>query len=334
MSRTGSSRLACVLAASLTLVVVAGPVAADDAGAARGAAAAAAAARHVTPPALDDVEHMCALLTGCEHLPLPSGLVPPDFAGCVRSVYASLASGSAVTYSLTLRECGLRASSCAELRTCALRGARVDICTGRGKSGPVDMCDGAGRAITCVNERVAAVRDCPRGGEQCVVLGGHATCALGACETDAPPACSRSGTRILECRKGKLVSLDCGAFGLRCDSSPTGPRCATEGAACTEGATRCDGAMSIVCWHGHEVRIDCAASGLACGGTGEAVGGCTAPDPARAGGGASCDPASPPRCDGATLKWCAWGTPRSYLCKSLGLPRCVSDDKGAARCAG
>jgi hypothetical protein len=316
----------------LALVVLAAPGAADDA--APRPAPAPRAGPSVTPPALDDVEHMCALVTGCERLPLPQGLVPSDFAGCVRSVYGALASGSAVAYSLTLRECGLRASSCHELRACALRGARPDICAGRGKDGPVDMCDGDGRAITCLGERVAAVRDCPRGGEQCAVVGGHAACTLGPCEADAPAACSRSGTRILECRKRKLVSLDCGAFALRCDSSPAGPRCATQGAACTEGASRCEGDAAISCWHGHEVRVECGAGGLSCGGSGAAVGACTVAPVAAPPAEGSCDPDSAPRCDGATLRWCAWGSPRSYLCKSMGLSRCVSDAKGGARCAG
>lgn len=297
----------------------------------------APAGAHVMPADLEDVEHMCALLTSCERLPLPTGLVPKDFVGCTRALYAELASAAAVSFSLTLRDCGLRASSCGELRTCALRGARGDVCTGRGKAGPVDMCDGDGRAITCNNERVTLVRDCPRGGEQCIVREGHAVCALGACEQDGAPACSPSGTRVLECKKGKLLSLDCGAFGLRCAPSSEGPRCATQAGSCNEGTTRCEGAMAVACWHGHEVRIDCSARGLACGAGTSAldagggiispIGVCAAVTPAKG----ACDPAAPPRCDGATLRWCAWGQPRGYLCKSVGLSRCIADDKGA-RC--
>jgi hypothetical protein len=167
---------------------------------------------------------------------------------------------------------------------------------------------------------------------------GHALCALGTCEKDAAPACSPSGTRVLECKKGKLLSHDCGAFGLKCSPSAEGPRCATAGAACAEGATRCEGAQAVACWHGHEVRIDCAARGLACGAGTAAldaggaavspVGACAVIAPAAG----ACDPAAPPRCDGATLRWCAWGQPRAYLCKSVGLQRCVADERGA-RCA-
>lgn len=292
----------------------------------------------VSPPHLEDVEHMCALLTGCDKLPLPPGLVPRDFATCVQTLYGELTSSAAVTFSLTLRECGLRASSCGELRSCALRGAKPEVCAGRGKQGPVDVCDGAGRAVTCVDERISTVRDCPRGGEQCAIRDGKASCTLGPCEADAPASCSPSGTRILECKKGKLVSLDCAAFGLKCVASTNGPRCATSAAACVPGPPRCEGNVAIGCHEGHEVRVDCGATGLVCGGSGASIGICTSPPSAasqsgaRDGGAEACT-STGSKCDGATIRWCAWGKPRSYLCKSMGLSRCVADDKGA-RCGG
>jgi hypothetical protein len=334
-------RFKALIAAGATIVAVAGTSAADDAGVPQ----TAPTAKNVLPADLEDVEHMCALLTACDRLPLPAGLVPRDFVSCTRALYSELASAAAVSFSLTLRECGLRASSCGELRSCAMRGAKPDVCTGRGKTGPVDLCDGDGRAITCNNERVTLVRDCPRGGEQCVVSDGHAVCALGSCEKDSAPSCSPSGTRVLECKKGKLLSLDCAAFGLRCSASGDGPKCATQSASCQEGTTRCEGPSAVGCFHGHEVRVDCGARGLACSaGTGvlesglgasSAVGACAVlATPSRADGGASstCDSSAAPRCEGATLRWCAWGRPRAYLCKSVGLQRCVTDEKGA-RCA-
>ena len=286
----------------------------------------------VQPADLEDVEHMCVLLTSCERLPLPSGIVPKDFASCTRSLYAELASAAAASFSLTLRECGLRASSCFELRACALRGAKPAVCAGRGKAGPVDMCDADGRAITCTDERVTLVRDCPRGGEQCAVRDGQAVCALGPCApggADAGgPSCSASGTRILQCEKGKLVSVDCAAFGLKCASEASGAACAPATAACNRDSKRCEGNVAVECLHGHEVRVDCGASGLQCAGPGTPVGACVAPAPASG----ACDSASPSRCDGASIKYCASGRPRSYLCKSLAFTRCVVEGKGA-RCA-
>lgn len=299
-----------------------------------GAPASSAANGHVVPADLDDVEHMCALLTGCASLPLPSGIVPRDFAGCVKTMFEELASPGAVGSSLLIRECGLKASSCGALRTCAMRGAKPDICAGRAKNGSVDLCDADGRAITCANEHVAMVRDCPRAGEQCVVQNGKASCALGPCEKESAPACSPSGTRVLECKKGKLLSLDCSTFGLRCVSSGDGPQCATSAPTCAMGSSRCEANdVAVGCWHGHEVRVDCGKAGLTCGASGgvgsSSVGSCVTKPPAEG----ACDPSSVPRCDGATLKWCAWGKPRSYLCKSMGLSKCVTDDKGS-RCAG
>lgn len=282
----------------------------------------------VVPPDLDDVEHMCALLTGCDRLPLPQGMIPRDFVACVRQMSDEMASPAAVQFSLTLRECGLGASSCTELRACALRGARADACAGRGRQGPVSHCDADGRAITCDKEQVQAVRDCPRGGEQCAIKDGQAVCTLGTCETDTPRACSASGTKILQCDKGKLLSLDCGALGLRCETTADGPGCATTSAACSGAAKKCDGNAAVTCHNGHEVRVECASGGLVCGGgsASVAVGACATS------AASTCDPAAGARCDGAILKYCAAGRPRGYFCKSLGLARCVADARGA-RCA-
>jgi hypothetical protein len=284
---------------------------------------------HVAPADVEDVEHMCALLTGCANLPLPTGIVPRDFAGCVRTMMEELASPGAVGSSLLIRECGLKASSCGALRTCAMRGAKPDVCAGRAKNSSLDLCDPDGRAITCTNEHVAMVRDCPRAGEQCVVQSGKATCALGGCEKESAPACSPSGTRVLECKKGKLHSLDCSTFGLKCVSSGDGPQCATSAPTCASGSSRCEANdVAVGCWHGHEVYVDCGKAGMTCSSS-PTLGACTMKPPAEG----SCDPSSAARCDGATLKWCAWGKPRSYLCKSMGLSKCVTDDKGS-RCAG
>ena len=296
----------------------------------------------VRPPVLDDIEQMCALFVSCDGIPVPSGMIPQDYPKCVRAMSEELAKPSGVAFSLTIRECGLRANTCGELRTCALRGAKPDACTGRGGQGVAGFCDVDGRALSCFKDKVLAVRDCPRGGEQCVVRAGEAQCALGPCPAEisegAAPACSGSGTRILRCEKGKLVSLDCAAFGLKCVVDGGAAACAPDTAACAAGAARCEGNVAVGCHHGREVRVDCAAGGLVCGGPGAAVGACAAPahdkndkndknDKREA-----CDGAAPARCEGATLKYCAAGRARSYPCKAVGFNRCVSDAKGA-RCA-
>lgn len=287
----------------------------------------------VGPPDLDDVEHMCALLMSCDRLPIPPGNIPPDFQGCVKHFTEEMTSASAVTFPLTLRECGLQANSCASLRTCALHGADAGSCNGRGKSGAAGFCDVDGRAITCFHEQMVAVRDCTRGGEQCVIAGGEAKCTLGPCpgtiKDGDKPQCSASGTHRLTCDKGKLLSTDCAVFGLKCTTGADGAAaCATASPACTTGAKRCDGTTAVGCFNGHEVRIDCAAAGLTCvPGTGSSpVGACSQPAPPAG----ACDPNDKPRCDGASVKYCFNGKPRSYFCKALGFNRC---DPKTVRCA-
>jgi hypothetical protein len=280
----------------------------------------------VVPPDLGDLEHMCALLTSCDKLPIPPSLVPQDFSACVVKMASELASPSAVGFSLLMRECGLQSNSCAALRSCALRGADPDTCSGRGKQGVVGFCDVDGRALACWHEQVLAVRDCPRGGEQCIVVDGQATCTLGACpaaitEGDRP-RCSASGRHLLHCEKGKLASLDCEAFGLKCAPGADGAAaCATTGPACAPASKRCDGSTAVGCYDGHEVRVDCSAAGMTCASTAgnTPVGACfaRAPSPADA-----CDLGDHGRCDGANVKYCYAGTARVYPCKALGFNRC------------
>jgi hypothetical protein len=289
----------------------------------------------VAPPDLDDVEHMCALLTSCERLPIPPNLIPTDFAACVRHFTNEMTSAAAINFSLTMRECGLQASSCSSLRSCALHGADPDSCSGRGKSNVVGFCDVSGRAITCWHEQPLAVRDCQRGGEQCVVAAGEAKCTLGPCPASIKdgdrPQCSASGTHKLQCEKGKLMSLDCAAFGLQCATAADGTvGCATTAAACAGTAKRCDGTTAVECVNGHEVHVDCAGAGLGCSAApgSTPVGACTAAPPPTG----ACDPNEKARCDGANVRYCYAGRPRSYFCKALGFNRC-DGSKGGVRCA-
>ncbi|MGH7439468.1 MAG: hypothetical protein ACRENE_27585 [Polyangiaceae bacterium] len=292
------------------------------------------------PPDLSDVEHMCALLTACEKLPVPPSLVAPDFAGCVAKMSAELASPSALGFSLLMRECGLQSSSCAALKSCALRGADPAACAGRGKQAVVGFCDVDGRALACWHEQVLAVRDCPRGGEQCIVVDGQATCTLGACPATvaegAKPQCSASARHLMHCEKGKLASLDCAAFGLKCLTGADGTAaCASAGPACAAGAKRCEGTSAVGCYDGHEARVDCGAASMTCaapasGAAAAEVGACYAAPPAAG----ACDPAERGKCEGASVKYCHAGTPRTYPCKALGFNRCEAlASGGGVRCA-
>ncbi len=290
----------------------------------------------VTAPRIDRVERMCALLTTCDRLPIPSAMFPADFSTCVTRIANELSSPNAVLFSLTMRECGLQADSCASLRACALHGADPEQCKGRGRQGVVGFCDVDGRAITCWHDGVLAVRDCNRGGEQCVVANGAAKCTLGACPPGAGDGdaqfCSASNTHLVHCEKGKLASLDCTAFGLHCATDVDGAAgCATAGPGCVStSAPRCEGGEAVGCVHGHEVRVDCEAGGLSCASSSgaTAVGACAASGPASSD---SCGPAERARCDGPVIRYCHAGRRRSYACKDVGFQKCDSNKNGV-RC--
>jgi hypothetical protein len=162
---------------------------------------------------------------------------------------------------------------------------------------------------------------------------------LGACpggfaEGDKP-RCSPSGTHLLHCEKGKLASLNCGALGLKCAPQADGTSaCATAGPACSAPngtSLRCEGNVSVGCFNGHEVRVNCANAGLVCNtaaGPNLAIGTCAAP-PAP---GAACDPNERAQCDGSSIRFCQAGKTRTFSCKSAGFNRC-EPTKAGVHCA-
>ena len=289
----------------------------------------------VRPPDLRDVEDLCALLTSCDKLPFPPNVIPNSMPKCVEALMATLSEPDAVKFSLAIREAGLAAISCKDLRDRALHGADPNACKGRGRGGRgIGICDLDGRAITCYNEQVVAVRDCPRGGEQCVAGQGQAACAIGPCTEEnkegGPWTCSASGQRMLRCDHGKLASLDCAAFGLKCTTDQAKAGCAPPTPTCAGPGIHCDGNVAVGCEHGHEVRIDCGAAGMTCSQTAgsTAVGACVAPPPSV---GEKCDAKDASKCDGAKISYCFAGQRRSYLCKTVGLDKCVKEG-GVVHC--
>lgn len=287
----------------------------------------------VVPPALEDIEEMCALLLGCPDVPL----VAPknDFGECVAYVQATLSSAEGLKFSVPLRECGLQSDSCKELRECALRGASPAICKGRGKGKAMGFCDDEGHAVTCFNEKLVQIRDCPRFGEQCAARQGQATCTLGECPSDVPPdgtpVCSGNGQKIFSCDRGKLVSMDCSAFGLSCTKHDGKPTCAAAAApTCSDKtAPKCSGNDHVSCMSGHEVKVQCGKANLKCApspGT-SVVGACEAP----ATDGGTCDPKAAAKCNGNSIEYCIGGKTRSFFCKALGFSKC-GGKKGQITC--
>jgi hypothetical protein len=311
----------------------------------------------VSPPEVEDVEQMCALLTSCKGLPLPPSLIPHDFGDCMRKMAGDMTQASAVLYSLTIRECGLTATSCEALRNCVLRGASKDACNGRAvpqpgqpPPDPVGLCvadDKTGRdlAVTCFNGNVLSVRDCTRGNETCQVYtpkdcgkdgcSAQSRCVLGPCTPETKSSsdwqCSKSGTHLIRCTSGKLESLDCAAFGLKCTTDDNGkPTCATSTKECKTGSKHCDGDTAVGCFHGHEVRVDCKKVSLTCSTSSTA----TVGDCAAASDKGACDAKDGAKCGGAKndkISYCYAGKTRNYDCSTF-FGKC--DAKGGVHCTG
>ncbi len=290
---------------------------------------------HVVPPPIQDIEEMCSLLIGCPDVPLQAP--SQDLGECVRILWKELSVPEAVKFSITLRECGFASNSCKDLRDCALRGASLEGCAGRGMDKTTSYCDADGRALTCQKGKVVQVRDCPRFGEQCAAKGSDATCHLGPCPKDVPedgrPVCSANGKKVFVCDKdnGKLLSFDCSGFGLSCGVDQDGKAtCMPEGtSACEKDLHRCDGEEHVGCVAGREVKVQCGKAGMKCSETAtkDTVGTCipAAPAPKDACSG------SASKCVGNDVVYCAGGKTRKFFCKGLGFSKCAGP-AGQAHC--
>lgn len=289
------------------------------------AADAEAPEARVVPPVLDDVATLCALLSGCNGLPIASSALSDDFGACLKRYAPMLASPASFGVSLAVRECGMRAASCSSFRECLLRGVKAEACAGRGKSGPVGMCDADGRAIVCSKEKVAAVRDCPRGGEHCRVREGEAVCVLDRCEVTEGEKPKCLGSKKTVCDKGLIASVDCSVLGMVCEEGPEGAACVPKGAPC--GGDRCAGGLAIGCFAGREVAVECDKAGFVCSESAGPFGRCQRPasEPAACTGEAL-------RCDGAAVKGCFGGSIVNFQCAAVGLKKCEIVGKGV-RCA-
>lgn len=285
----------------------------------------------VVPPALEDVEVMCSLLTGCGDIAFP--LPAQDLPGCVSAAWEALASTDTVRMSLGIRECALRANSCREVRACALAGADPNVCNGRAMKSdtPIGFCDLDGRAVSCFRGMPQFVRDCPRAGEQCSVAAGKPICSLGPCPADmseeGAAQCSASGQRILRCSDGRLQSRDCSTLGLKCEKLANGkPQCVPSSSKCSVTTHRCDGSTAVGCLDGHEVRVLCDTAKMSCAlpNDDDKIGVCAA----EAAAGPACDKNARARCVGNNIEYCVKGHKRTFLCKTFGFNRCVMGSTG------
>jgi hypothetical protein len=295
----------------------------------------------VLPPSLDDAEAFCALVLACRDVPMfPPA---PDFAGCVRAVMDQLSVPSALNASLSIRECGLSATSCKTLRACALKGVDPKICDGVATTseGPIGKCDLDARAVTCFRGKVLGVRNCGLADELCVVKNGKADCALaGACPAGAKDEWTCAGSRMVKCQDGKFLSIDCKVLNLGCntftdDKGKTQAGCAPQSTtACKGDKTSCKGDLAIGCNNGREVRVACGEAGMTCSDPAKpgerTVGVCEVPAPPA---GKACDPKKfESKCDGSSIVHCVAGQVRNLPCKAIGATKCVTDKGTGPRC--
>ncbi len=323
--------------------------AAPDAGTAPAASASAtsiylsqAGSGSVLPPSIDDAEAFCALVLACRDVPM----FPPaaDFTNCVKNLMDSLSVPSATNSSLAIRECGLSATSCKQLRACALKGADAKMCEGVAMTSdtPIGKCDIDARAVTCWKGKVLGVRNCGLADELCVVKNGKADCALAsACPANLKDEWSCAGTRMVKCQDGKFVSIDCKVLNLTCnpytdDKGAKVVGCAPPvGAACKGDKYTCNGNTAVGCSNGKEVKVTCGASGMTCADPAKTddrtVGACELPAPADPK--KVCDPKKfASKCTGSNIEYCVGGTIRSYPCKSIGASKCVDEKGTGPRC--
>ena len=294
----------------------------------------------VLPPSVDDAEAFCALALGCKDVPL----VPPaqDFPGCVRALLDQLSSPAALNASVAIRECGLNATSCSRLRQCALKGAAPNICEGVALESkePIGKCDLEARAVTCWRGKVLGVRNCGLADELCVVKEGRAECALpGPCPPGAKAEWTCAGTRMVKCQESRFLSVDCRVLNLACtDSVDTTGRhqvgCAPSMApTCKDSKIACKEANAVGCVLGKTVSVECGDQGMTCADPSKAPGYRTAGACEMPQGQPACDPSTfPAKCDGSSIRYCSFGTVRSYPCKSTGATRCATDKGIGPRC--
>ncbi len=288
----------------------------------------------ILPPSLDDAEAFCALALACRDVPMYPP--EPEFQRCVKTIMAQLSGPDALTASLSIRECGLSATSCSKLRQCALKGANATACDGVAvdSDAPIGKCDMDARAITCWRGKVLGVRNCGLADELCVAKGGKADCALpGACPANVKADWSCAGNRMVKCQDSKFLSIDCSVLNLTCVTNEGKAACApAKPPACKGTAVTCKGTDAVACVNGKETKVDCGQQGMLCHDSTKpaddrTVGLCEMPAPADKKD--ACDPAKfESKCDGSGIKYCAAGTLRKYECKSIGASKCVMD-KGA-----
>jgi hypothetical protein len=245
-----------------------------------------------------------------------------------------------------LQKCLGAATTCEQVATCMHGGGdarAAQFCAQR--PGVVSGCDGD-RLVSCSDDDAheSTVLDCATLGATCretKSAGGLVTRGCFApqkCPPGAPEARCDGASAVLSCHDGAVERATC-APGTRCEEHkdenaestascqlPGRPRCNML------GARRCEGDRLVECsGSGHYGRVrvtDCVGFGLRCAGTGPRAS-CYVPNDVE------CGTEMLPKCEGASLVFCAAGRVTKVSCAALGMSTCDPTARGAvAACAG
>jgi hypothetical protein len=200
-------------------------------------------------------------------------------------------------------------------------------------------CDGQ-RLVTCAVDDAAESKsiDCAALGARCAEwkqpggLVSHACLSASVCPPSAPELRCEGAGGIVACRDGAVERTPCGE-GSHCkelhaaDGSTSAVCELSEDRHCDAVGKRwCEGGKVLSCQphgpFGQVVASDCAALGMTCDDRSEPTGAeCVVP------GALACDRGAP-RCDGASLAFCAAGRRERVPCSEIGFVTCDPDAHG------
>lgn len=232
-----------------------------------------------------------------------------------------------------LPKCLSAATTCEQVATCLHGGGDAKAAQFCGqRPGVVSGCDGD-RLVSCGDDdaQESTVVDCTQLGASCREMkaaGGlvvRACFAPQKCPANAPEARCDGPNAVVACHDGAIERVVCPA-GTKCEEHkddnaeatascmlPGRPRCDML------GAKRCDGDRLVECsgsGHFGRVRVtDCGALGLRCTGMGPRAS-CYVPNEV------DCDKEMLPKCEGASLVFCAAGRVAKVDCGAIGMGAC------------
>jgi hypothetical protein len=272
------------------------------------------------PPALASIAKACARVTACAH---GDARRFRDPSACVEWWLGEPEH--------PLRKCLGEATNCEQTTAC-LRGggdARAAAFCGQ-RQGVVSGCDGE-RLVSCGDDD-SAFADCAAIGATCKEIPKAAGVTVRACispqkcPAGAPDARCDGPGAVITCRDGAIERVVCRP-GTTCQERPDSGEaaCDTPRRCGVRGTKRCEDGRLVECDpsgpYSKAKVTDCAGLGLRCSGLGPRAS-CLVPTDVE------CDSAILPRCEGASLVFCAAGRLAKVPCSGIGLSTCDPSAKG------